>query len=304
MIERLIRALKDPVRIISYLKCKGFFNFLSDKAYIKLEYFIVFRKKLNLDNPQTFNEKLQWLKLYDRNPLYTTLVDKYEVKKYIANEIGEEYVIPTLGIWNSYQEIDFENLPNQFVLKTTHDSGTYIICKDKSNFDYIESESLLKRRLKRWYYKEHREWPYKDVKRQIIGEQLLNTKDNNLPVDYKFFCYNGKADCVMLCLGRGTKNKKFYFFDKGWNLLRYNVAGKAAQTDFTLPKPEKMDEMFELAERLSFGIPFVRIDLYYENDKIYFGEFTFYPDSGYDKNLLIETDKLFGEKINLGGIKR
>ncbi|HOO22379.1 MAG TPA: ATP-grasp fold amidoligase family protein [Clostridia bacterium] len=283
-----------------FIECyRRVLGFLPDKLYLKLMYYFKTGKKLNLKNPQTYNEKIQWLKLHDRNPLYATLVDKYAVKKYVADTIGEEYVIPLLGVWEKSEDIDFDKLPDEFILKTTHDSGTHVICKDKKSFDYDEAQHILNHRLKQNYYKFFREWAYKDVKPRIIAEELLQTADNTLPVDYKFFCFDGKADCVMVCVGRGTGKTRFYFFDKDWNLLRLNPAGIAAAEDFTLPKPAKINEMFDLAEKLSQGIPFVRIDLYCENDKIYFGEFTFYPSAGFDKNLLPETDLLLGSKINL-----
>ena len=167
------KAIKRPSLILSYFISKGFFDFLGDKAYIKLKYYLRMGKRLNLSNPETYNEKLQWLKLHDRNPLYTTLVDKYAVKEYIKNTIGEEYLIPTLGVWDKYEDIDFDKLPNQFVLKTTHDSGTYIICRDKQHFDKESAKELLVKRLKRNYYKEHREWPYKNVKPRIIAEKYM-----------------------------------------------------------------------------------------------------------------------------------
>ena len=283
-----------------FIECyRRVFSFLPDKLLTQSLFYLKMGKKLNLKDPKTFNEKLQWLKLYDRNPLYTTLVDKYAVKKYIADTIGEEYVIPTLGVWKRFEDINFDKLPDRFILKATHDSGTYKVCRDKKTFDYETARALFRKKLRQDYYVYTREFPYKAVKKQIIAEELLQTADNTLPVDYKFFCFDGKADCVMVCVGRGTGKTRFYFFDKDWNLLRLNPAGIAAAEDFTLPKPAKINEMFDLAEKLSQGIPFVRIDLYCENDKIYFGEFTFYPSAGFDKNLLPETDLLLGSKINL-----
>ena len=273
-------------------------KYFPDGIYLKIIYYRVFRKKLNLRHPKTFNEKMQWLKLYDRNPRYVKMVDKYEVRKYIADNIGEEYLIPLLGVWNSFDEINFDKLPKQFVLKTTHDSGGVKICQDKNTFDFNEIKNYLNKHLKTNYYYSAREWPYKNVKPRIIAEKYMEDSSGGL-IDYKFFCFNGYVDNVMICLDRHINDPKFYFFNKKWELLRLNIRGKEAPKDFTIPKPDCIDKMFEIASELSKNIPFVRIDLYECNGCIYFGEFTFYPQGGYDINLLPETDLYFGNLITL-----
>jgi len=227
------------------------------------------------------------------------MVDKYEVRKYIKEIIGEEYLIPLLGVYDSFEEIDFDNLPDEFVLKPNHTSGDIFICKNKSKIDYKKLRKEVNRWLKREYYWLHREWPYKNVKPRIICEELIKTENGGFPYDYKFHCFNGEPDNVMVCIERESGNPKFYFFDNEWNLLRYNLAGINAPQGFTLPKPKKMDEMFMLAKKLSSGFPFIRVDFFCENEKIYFGELTFFPASGFDVNLLKETDILFGEKLEL-----
>ena len=269
---------------------------LPEKQYLKVRYRLTMGKKLDLDNPKTMNEKLQWLKLYDRRTEYTQMVDKVLAKVYVASIIGGDHIIPTLGVWNHFDEIDFDSLPNQFVLKTNHSGGGsgVIVCKDKNCFDKKEAKRKLERSLKKDdYAKAFGEWPYKNVKRKILAEQYLGEELN----DYKFYCFDGRADVVLMCVERETGEPKFYFFDREWNLRRYNKRGKAAPPDFTLPKPEGMDVMFELAEKLSAGIPFARIDLYNQQGKIYFGEITLYPASGYDYNRLPEADLYFGEMI-------
>lgn len=276
---------------------------IPDSIYLKNAYKKIMGKNLNLRTPKTFNEKLQWLKLHNRNPLYTTLVDKYAVKNWAARQIGDSYIIPTLGVWDKFEEIDFEKLPNQFVLKCTHDSGSYFICKDKSKLDKIEAQKRFTKALKRNFFYSGREWPYKNVHPRIIAEQYMEDR-NGAFVDYKFSCFNGVVDCVMVCLDRHLNDVKFYFFDKDWNLKRLNVRGKNAPDDFTIPTPPCMDEMFEIAAKLSKDIPFVRVDLFECDGKIYFGEMTFYPDSGFDANLLPETDVYFGQKIDLSKITR
>lgn len=272
----------------------GLTNFLPDKIYLKIRFYLEMGKKLDLKNPQTFNEKLQWLKLYDRNPEYTKMVDKYEVRKYIAEKIGEEYLIPLLGVWDSFDEIDFDKLPDQFVLKCNHDSGGLVICRDKSKLDIEAARKKINKSLKRDFFKITREWPYKDVKPRIIAEKYMSDSDGKF-IDYKFFCFNSFVHNVMVCVDRELGDTKFYFFDKNWDLLRLNKRGKNAPENFSLPKPENMEKMFEIASILSKGTVFSRIDLYNTDGKIYFGEITFFPSSGFDANLLEETDHLFGD---------
>ena len=256
--------------------------------------------KLPLDSPRTLNEKLQWLKLHDHNTLYTQIVDKYLVRDYIRNRLGEKYLIPLYGVWSKFSDIDFSKLPNQFVLKTNHDSGGIYICRDKKTFDRKSAKQKINKSLKYNFYYFGMEWPYKNVKPKIIAEKYMtdgNGKDGF--TDYKFFCFNGYVDCVMVCLDRFTSDTKFYFFDSDWNLKRINKRGKAAPEGFSLPRPAFINEMFQIAQELSKGIPFVRVDLYQSDGQVYFGEMTFYPDSGYDTNLLPETDEYFGKLVDL-----
>ncbi|NLA85672.1 MAG: glycosyl transferase [Clostridiales bacterium] len=304
IIKTIIDLIKNPRKLVAKLGNKGFLCWLPDEQYLKLLYRAEMGKKLDLKNPKSFNEKLQWLKLYDKNPKYVRLVDKYEVRKYISEILGEEYLIPLIDVYNSVDEIDWDKLPEQFVLKCTHGSGFNIICKNKSALNIDVAKKKLKKWMKKNWYWFGREWPYRNVKPRIICEPLIKTNDDTLPNDYKFHCFHGEPDNVMVCMERESGEPKFYFFDSKWNLLRYNISGINAPHDFTLPKPERIDEMFSIAKRLSEGFPFVRVDLYYENDKIYFGELTFYPQSGFDPNLLPETDLLFGDKIKLDKIKK
>lgn len=278
-------------------------HLLSDEFYLKVVYKLMLGKKLNLVNPTSFNEKLQWLKLNNRNSFYSTLVDKAAVKQWAAEIIGAQYIIPTFGVWDKYEDIDFDKLPNQFVLKCTHDSGSYVICKDKMKLDVKATRKKIVSALKRNFYYLGREWPYKNVPPRIIAEKYLEDK-NGAFVDYKFTCFDGYVDNVMVCLDRHINDVKFYFFDKDWNLKRLNVRGKNAPEGFTIPKPSCMDKMFEMASKLSKGIPFVRVDLFECDGNIYFGEMTFFPDCGFDANLLPETDLYFGSLIDLNKITR
>lgn len=299
--KKINKICNNPYLLISILGSKGYLNWIPDYIYLKLIYKLKMNKSLNLSAPRSFNEKLQWLKINDRKPLYTKLVDKYGVREYIEEKIGEEYLIPLIGVYDKFEDINFDSLPNRFVLKTTHDSGGVVVCKDKDNFDVVKAKEKLNKSLKRNYYNIWREWPYKNVKPKIICEEFLETKNGGLPIDYKFHCFNGVPDNVMLCVGRETGKTKFYFFNKEWKLLKYNITGKEAPKDFTLDKPEMMDKMFEIAKILSRDLTFVRVDLYCENNKIYFGELTFFPETGLDSNLLEETDLALGDMIKIKG---
>lgn len=274
------------------------FNFLfPDKLYLQICFYLEMGRKLDLKNPKTMDEKMQWLKLYNRKPEYTTMVDKVLVKDYMRNLLGDQYIVPLLGVWDSPDEIDFSTLPNQFVLKTNHSGGNtgVIIVKDKNSLDIGVVKKKLNESLKSDIYARYREWPYKNIKKKVFAEAYLGEDLS----DYKFYCYNGYADAVLVCIDRQIGEPKFYFFDKTWQLKRYNKRGKEAPEDFTLPKPEGIDEMFSLASELSKGYPFLRVDFYNINGRIYFGEVTFFPASGFDYNRLPESDIHFGSMIDL-----
>lgn len=301
MLKRIKETIKNPWKIFYLAAANGHFSWMPDKLYLKCLYRGRMGKRLNLNSPETFNEKLQWLKLYNRKPEYTMMVDKYLVRDYIARTLGEDYLIPLIGIWKDPDEINFDELPNQFVLKCNHNSGLGMcICKDKSLLDIDKAKEELRRGIAEDYFLFGREWPYKNVERKIICEKYMcDSLESNGLTDYKFFCMNGVADSVMVCLDRFTDETKYYFFSKEWRLLRLNIRGKNAPDGFTIPKPSCMDAMFKIAETLSVGIPFVRVDLYECDGKIYFGELTFFPQSGFDSNLLNETDEYYGKLIKL-----
>jgi hypothetical protein len=256
-------------------------------------------RKLNLKNPRTFNEKLQWLKLYYKNPIMTDLVDKVKVRDYIKKQLGEEYLIPLIGVYDEFREINFHKLPNQFVIKCNHDSGSYILCEDKKTFDIEKAEVKINQHLSQNYYYYWREWPYKNVIPKIMIEEYMTDLRAGEFEDYKFMCFSGVADNVMVCTGRCEGNTKFRFFDKEWNFKRYNISALNEPEGYTMAKPECIDRMFEIAESLARDFPCVRVDLYYANNKIYFGEMTFFPQAGYDSQLLDSTDEMWGDKIVL-----
>ena len=273
-------------------------HMLTDKTYIKLSYFRKFHKFPNLKNPRTYSEKLQWLKLYDRKPIYTTMVDKYAVKKYVADVIGEEYIIPTLAVWDRLEDIDFDSLPNQFVLKTTHDSGGVVVCQDKNQFDCEAAKLKLNDSLESNYYYYGREWPYKDVKPRIIAEEYLSALDSEGLVEYKIFCFNGEAKIVLVCKGQahgvGRTND---FMDRDFNRIPVMSLNPHSSPDPV--RPEQLDEIIAIAEKLSKDIPQLRVDTYIANGKVYVGELTFFHNSGMSKFEPEEWDYTFGSWIRL-----
>jgi hypothetical protein len=256
---------------------------------------------LDLSDPTTFNEKLQWLKLYDHNPEYPEMVDKYEAKKRVARLLGDEYVVPTLGCWDRFDDIDFETLPQKFVLKTTHDSGGVVVCQDKACFDREKARAKINRSLQKKFYYVGREWPYKEVPPRILAEAYLEDDDGagNLS-DYKFFCFNGNVDNVMMVLDRTSGDPHYYHFSiKDWKLCRFNRLCRSLPQDFTMEKPVFMDEMVKVAQKLSQGYPHIRIDLYYVKGQIYFGEYTLYNQSGFETAFDQKTDEYLGSLIQL-----
>ena len=287
-------------RVVCRLAREGRLDSLSDKAYLKLMYRARMGKKLNLKAPKTFNEKLQWLKLYDRKPIYTTMVDKYEAKKYVAGHIGEEYIIPTLGVWDSFDEIDFDSLPNQFVLKCTHNSGGLAICRNKENWDPVTKREMFERCLKKNYYFSGREWPYKNVKPQVIAETYMEDPEQPAGLrDYKFYCFNGEPR--LLYVSEGLENHataKISFLNADWTFAPF---GRSDYRPFSQlpPKPANYERMLSLAKQLSQGIPFLRVDLYEINGKVYFSELTFSPCSGMMPFDPPEWDAICGEMITL-----
>ena len=298
MKEKLIKVLKNPKYLFIVLSYMGFFKKMDDRKYLEIVCKIRTRKKLNLDNPKSFNEKLQWLKLYDRKPEYTTMVDKYAVKQYVADIIGEEHIIPTLGVWDKFDDIDFNMLPNQFVLKCTHDSGGLVICRDKQHFDVKAAKRKLNKSLKRNFYYSGREWPYKNVPPRIIAEKYMEDSETSELWDYKFFCFDGKVYCCLICSGRySSKGLHFTFLDRNYNVLPFECGCPSEKNG--LPKPSQYDKMIELAEQLSQNIPFVRVDFYEIDGNVYFGELTFFPVSGYIQFDPKEWDLKLGNMIKL-----
>lgn len=266
--------------------------------HIKIDYYIRLGKDVNLKKPSTFNEKLQWLKLHDRKPEYVNMVDKYEVRKYISETIGENYLIPLLGVYNSFDEIDFNSLPRQFVLKCTHDSGGIVICKDKNKFDSDEARVKIKSCLKRNFYYHGMEWPYKNIKPRIICEKYMVDESGTELKDYKFMCFNGKVKCISVCWNRYSEGGlNIGFYDVDWEPMIADI--KRHLNSSNVAKPKNFNSMLEIAEKLSNSMIFVRVDFYEAYGQLYFGEMTLYPGSGFEKFDPDSFDYLMGSWIQL-----
>ena len=271
----------------------------SDRIYLKWKFRFSMGRKLDLENPQTLNEKLQWLKLYDRNPEYTVMADKVKAKEWIAKRIGAEYIIPTLGVWDNPNEIDFEALPNQFVLKCNHNSGLGMyICKDKSKIDIPKVKADLRKGLKQNYFLDGREWSYKNIPPRIIAEKYMTDESGIELKDYKIFCFNGKPEYVEVDFNRHIQHKlNPYDFD--WNPLNFCDSSKN-DYDADIKKPVRLEDMRKIAAELSKNMKFLRVDFYSIYDKIYVGELTLYPGSGYIQFEPKEVDLRLGRLLDLG----
>ncbi|MBI0577475.1 glycosyl transferase [Neobacillus cucumis] len=299
MLKKMYKIIKQPQKIVLWANWKGYMNWLPDKIYLNIMYISRMKKKLDLKHPKSFNEKLQWLKIYDRHPKYIQMVDKYEVKKYIKEKVGSEYIIPTYGVWNSFDDINFEMLPDQFVLKCTHDCGGLVICRDKRTFDIEAARNKINSCLKRNYFYNGREWPYKNIKPRVIAEKYMEDPTSIVLKDYKFYCFNGKPGFVQLSEGMERHSTaSMAFLTLEWERLPFE------RSDFlrinNIPsKPLNFELMKSLAEKLSEGHLFLRVDLYEINGKVYFSELTFSPTSGFIPIKPIEYDEQIGRLLAL-----
>ena len=271
---------------------------MDDKKYLKLKYYYKTGKKLDFSNVKTFNEKIHWLKIYDRNTNYIKMVDKYEAKRHVSNLIGKEYIIPTLGIYDKFEEIKFEQLPDQFVIKCTHDSESTVICKDKNKLDIKSLKKYYNKKIKSNYYYKCREWPYKYIKPRIIAEKYMGTNEQKELIDYKFFCFNGNPKVILVCSERfSSDNMCETWFDENWNFL--DIIESNHRVNKKIKKPINFSQMMEFSKKLSRDIPFIRVDFYEINGKIYFGELTFFPAAGFEKFEPEEWDKKLGDMLEL-----
>lgn len=270
---------------------------LPDVLYIKIKFRLVAGYKLNLDNPQSFNEKLQWLKFNDIHKEYSNMVDKASAKNYVALKVGAKYIIPTYGVYDSVYDIDWASLPNQFVLKSTGDSGGVVVCKDKEWLNVQRTIKNLKARARKSYNVYNKEYPYKYIKPRYIAEAYLTDESGYELKDYKFFCFNGVPRFVQIDFDRYISHKR-NVYDADWNLIDLQIKFPKGH-ERVFEKPANYEEMLYVAGKLSEGIPHVRVDLYNVNGKIYFGEMTFFHGSGMERFIPVEWDYKFGEYINL-----
>lgn len=269
-----------------------------DEAYLRIMFFLRLRKPLDLKNPVTYNEKLQWLKLYYHCPEFTTMADKVAVKQYVTERIGSEFVAPLLGVWNHVEEIDWDKLPNQFVLKTNHDSGNYgvVICRDKTRFNVRKAKKRLRTSLHRNTFLLGREWPYKNIPRKVFAEQYLEDASSSEMLDYKFLCFDGKVKLMFIASERQSGVKMDYY-DEHFNHLELTQSHPKAST--APSRPQHFELMKEMAEKLSEGIPHVRVDFFEVNGRVYFSEFTFFSYGGWSAFHPEEYDYLLGEYLTL-----
>ncbi|MBR3610306.1 MAG: glycosyl transferase [Oscillospiraceae bacterium] len=297
-VNTLIGVIFDKNARYRFLANRGRKKDVPAEEFVKIRYRIDMGKELDLENPVTYTEKLQWLKLYDHRPEYTTMVDKYGVKEYVSKKIGEKYVIPLLGVWEKVDDIDFNSLPERFVLKTTHDSGGIVICKDKSKLDIHAAKRKLSYFMKRNYYDCNREWPYKNVKHRIIAEEYMEDSRQGELRDYKFFTFGGEPKVLYIAQGRGKGEPTVAdFFDMDYNHLPFTIDHDMAPVP--PEKPQCFEEMKELAAKLSAGTPQLRVDFYEVDGKVYFGEMTFFHCSGLAPFRPEAWDKKFGDWVVL-----
>lgn len=299
LIQKFNTVCKSPSTI--FVKIWRLFEpFVSDEFFLKFAFRLRVGYWPNFDQPRSYNEKLQWLKLYDKHPEYTQLVDKVATKDIVADLVGEKYIIPTIGIWNSVDEIEWDKLPAQFVLKASHDSGGVVVCKDKSKLDIELAKHKLRGAGKKDYTKYTKEYPYYDVPHRFIAEQYMEDESGFELKDYKFFCFDGEPKFLFVATGRQQHDTRFDFYDIDFNHLP--VLNGHPNAEVWPSKPQNYDEMLKVASKLSKGIPHVRVDLYNINGKIYFGELTFFHWSGMTPFEPREWDYKFGSYLKLPAV--
>lgn len=295
--KKIFRLMKQRLHnfVLYYL--------LPDKWYLSWKFRKVFGCSIDWNNPRSFNEKINWLKLHDRNPKYHLLIDKLHVKSIVAQLLGDEYVVPAIGGgFRSFSEIQRDKLPNKFVLKCNHDAASVVVCKDKATFDWESAKRKLNECMARDYYHfENKQWAYKGIERCIFVEQYMEDAETHDLPDYKFYCFNGNVKCIFVGIERFTNERGVLvnLYDRDWNKLPFEHYHPNYEGD--IPRPKNLDKMIEISEQLAryVGNPFMRIDLYDINNRIFFGEFTFYPGGGFEKISPLEWDYILGSWINL-----
>lgn len=298
----LLKVVREPLKIPGALARRvSAYPALPDETALRLLYRTNLGRKLDLNDPKTFNEKLQWLKLHDRNPIYTTLVDKYRVKQWVADRIGEQYVTPTYAAWERVEDIDISELPERFVLKTNHDSGSVAICRDRKTFDLEAARKMLAKSLRRNFYWSNREWPYKDVEPLVFAEEYLDPNEGDDLADYKLFRFSGGRLLTLVCEDRlSDAGMSKTFFDEEWRALPVSEGGHPTNRDAS--RPAHHARMMELTDRLAEGMPFCRVDFYESARGLLFGEMTLYPNAGFERFDPASTDAEWGAWIDLSDV--
>lgn len=301
--NKILKVIKNPSKILIWASTKGFFNWMNDERFLKLLFKLKMHSKLNFNNVQSFNEKLQWLKINDRKDIYTKMVDKSQVKQYVSQIIGDEYIIPTINVYNKFSEIDFDTLPNQFVMKCTHDSGGLVVCRNKSKLDYKKVRKKINKSLNKNYFYQNREWPYKNVEPKIIIEKYMQDKNDICLKDYKFYCFNGEPKFLYVSHGlENHQTAKIGFFDMNFKEAPFSRSDYAVLKN--IQKPKNFNKMKELSSKLAKNTTFLRVDFYEINGKIYFGELTFTPCGGFMPFNPIEWDMKLGKLLILPKINK
>lgn len=297
-IEKFCRILKNPLIIFRFFISKKPFYIIPDVLYLRINFFLHFKKNLNLKTPLTFNEKIQWLKLYANNESYSKLVDKIAVRDYISNTIGSKYLIPLIGTWNSFEEINWEELPNQFVMKTNHDSGGVVICQDKSLIKKSNVRNIINKSLKTNYFYYGREYPYKTIEPKILVEKFMIDEIEKELKDYKLWCFNGKVEFIQVMSDRSDTGFSLNQYNSNWEEVLIPRKSHSRSNKY-IKKPDNLNDMIKISEKLSKGFPFLRVDLYEINGDLYFGELTLYPASGFYDFTNYDDDVKYGELIKL-----
>lgn len=297
MIEELYSLGVSRILLLSGSEIRRLERDAADDIYLRCLWRSTMGTELDLNNPRSFNEKLQWLKIYDRKPEYTIMVDKYAVKQYVADRIGDEYVIPSLGVWNSFDEIDFERLPDQFVLKCTHDSGSVVVCRNKKMFDKKMVRQSFEAALSKNYFYPFREWPYKNVPAKIMAEKFIENEKGKVLVVYKVMCFDGTPRVIQVIQNDKTPEESIDYFDTNWELL--DMRQNFDNSKIHLSKPPHLKEMLSMATLLSKGTHFLRVDFYEHEKHPLFSEFTFFSDAGFAKFIPDKWDEILGAYISL-----
>lgn len=299
-----MNSIKKIIKVIYLRLLHCFSKYISDEQYLKRMFPLRVGYPLDLKKPTTFNQKLQWLKLNDCNPTYSSMVDKAEAKQYVSKIIGSDYIVPTIAIYNKVEDINWKELPDQFVIKCTHDSGGIVICKDKTNFDIENAKKKLEKYYKRNYYLWAREFPYKNVKPKILIENFISEFGDEDVKDYKIHCFNGQPQIILVCSERFSETGlKEDFYDTSWNHLNIRRR-KHGNSEKTIEKPVVLEKVLELSRQLSKGVPFLRTDFYIIGNQIFFGELTFFPASGMEPFIPEEWDYRLGEMLAIDGISK